>query len=137
MSDDPIVGFEEHGPITVGCVQSASVLDAMNVAQFGKEVQEHIRQRQGINLLLDFEKVEYLSSAVLTELLRIKRTIVEVQGTLRLCALNKEILKVFEITNLDRIFTIYENVGTALSRYERSIQVAEQEEAWERQHEDT
>ena len=135
MSDGTIVSFEEDEAITVARVEAASVLDALNVDQFGKEVQEYVRDHQGIHLLVDFQKVEYLSSAVLTALLRIKRAIAEGQGTMRLCALAKEIREVFELTNLDQIFVIDENRKKALPRYKRAIELAQQEEAWKGDHE--
>ncbi|HIJ66448.1 MAG TPA: STAS domain-containing protein [Candidatus Hydrogenedentes bacterium] len=137
MHDGSIVSFREDEGIAVATVEAASVLDALNVDQFGKEVQKYVRGNRGIHLLLDFQKVEYLSSAVLTELLRIKKAIAEMQGTMRLCALTKEIRKVFEITNLDQIFVIDHNVETALPRYRRALQVAAQEETWKQLHEES
>ncbi|MDX9975841.1 MAG: STAS domain-containing protein, partial [FCB group bacterium] len=107
MAQEPLVTFEEHPPITVGLILSTSVLDALNVTQFGNQVLAHIQGRTAVKLLLSFERVNYLSSAVLTELLRINEAVRELQGQLRLCALNSDIRKVFEITNLDRIFVIY------------------------------
>lgn len=130
MSQESLVKFEQHDEITVGTVYASSVLDAMNVSLFGKEVLEHVRDRRGIRLLLDFHKVEYLSSAVLTELLRISQACKENGGDVRLCGLNKDIRKVFEITNLDKMFTIYGPVEEAVSRYKRSLAVEAEEGAW-------
>jgi anti-sigma B factor antagonist len=132
MQQPPLVGFEERGAITEGLILSSSVLDSLNVSQFGNDVMAYIRNRPGINLLLNFERVNYLSSAVLTELLRINEAIQAVDGHLRLCALNKDIRKVFEITNLDKIFTIYGAPDEAHERFLRSLQVEAQEENWER-----
>jgi anti-anti-sigma regulatory factor len=71
MSDESLLVFENHGRIVEGRIQAASVLDALNVARFGAEVLGLVKAHPGINLLLDFTHVDYLSSAVLTELLRI------------------------------------------------------------------
>lgn len=132
MPQEPVVTFAESGPISVGAIQSPSVLDALNVTQFGNEVLAYIRQRPGLNLLLNFEQVNYLSSAVLTELLRINEAVQEAGGRLRLCALNRDIRKVFEITNLDRIFTIYGAPDEAEEKFRRSLQVEAEEETWDR-----
>ena len=69
MNDVDLVEFTERGAITVGVVQAGSVLDALNVAQFGASVLTYVKQHAGLRLLLDFHNVGYLSSAVLTELL--------------------------------------------------------------------
>ena len=82
--------------------------------------------------MLDFANVDYLSSAVLTELLRVNQAIQNAGGNLRLCGLKNDVRKVFEITNLDKVFTIYGESTQALKRFERSLDVAEQEDAWSR-----
>ncbi len=129
MSDGALVAFEQKARITVGRIQAASVLDAMNVARFGQDVMACVKAKPGLHLLLDFEQVDYLSSAVLTELLRINEGVKAVGGTFRLCGLNSDITKVFEITNLNKIFTIYQGPD-AVARYERSLNVVAQENAW-------
>ena len=130
-SRDQIVDFEEEGRIVVGTVRTSSVLSSINVAEFGNEVIAYIEARPGINLLLNFEHVDYLSSAVLTELLRINKAIEEAKGLLRLCGVSKVILEVFQITNLDKMFVIYHDDSSGgVRRFLRSLDVAAEEAAW-------
>ena len=130
-TEKAIIVYEEVGVITIGRIQSASVLDAMNVEQFGKELLDRVTQSEGIHLLLDFREVEYLSSAVLTELIRVHKGCEDRGGSLRLCALNADIHKVFEITNLDRYFTIYsDRAEEAARKFARSLTVEADEKAW-------
>jgi len=130
MSEEPLVSFTERGVITVGTIQAGSVLDAVNVTQFGKEVLDYVSGHPGLNLLLNFHAVEYLSSAVLTELLRVNQACKDGDGGLRLCSLNEDIRKVFEITNLDKMFVIYGAVDEAAMRYARSLTIEAEEQAW-------
>lgn len=126
-----IVDFVEEGAIHVGTIRTSSVLSALNVAEFGNEVVAFIEGRPGLNLLLSFEHVDYLSSAVLTELLRINKAIQEAKGQLRLCGVSKVILEIFQITNLDKMFTIYhDDVTGGLRRFQRSLEVAAEDAAW-------
>ena len=130
-SHDRIVDFVEEGKIVVGTIRTTSVLSAINVAEFGNEVVAYIAGHPGINLLLSFENVDYLSSAVLTELLRINKAIQEAQGQLRLCGVSKVILEIFQITNLDKMFAIYhDDVTGGVRRFLRSLEVAAEEAAW-------
>ena len=127
-----LLDFEEVGRVHVGTILSSSVLNPANVVEFGREVLEYINRNPGINLLLNFENVDYLSSSVLTELLKVNKAIESTHGRLRLCAVSPVILEVFEITNLNTVFTIpADGVSAALKRYERSLDVAAQEDAWE------
>ena len=128
---DRIVEFEVQGKIVVGTIRTTSVLSAINVAEFGNEVVAKIEGNTGINLLLSFENVDYLSSAVLTELLRINKAIQEALGQLRLCGVSKVILEIFQITNLDKMFAIYhDDVTGGVRRFMRSLEVAAEEAAW-------
>lgn len=127
-----IVDFEEHDKITVGTIRTSSVLSTINVAEFGNEVIAYIEAHPQINLLLNFENVDYLSSAVLTELLRINKAIETNRGQLRLCGVSKVILEVFQITNLDKMFVIYhDDVSGGVRRFQRALEIAAQEAAWE------
>ena len=131
VSDKALVEFEVRGAITIGAITAGSVLDAMNVSHFGAQVAEYVKREPGLRLLLDFHLVEYLSSAVLTELLRISQACKDGGGELRLCAINKDIAKVFEITNLDKLFTIYASrADDAVVKFARSLSIAAEESAW-------
>ncbi len=131
MSEQSLVVFSEDPPITIGRIRAASVLDAINVTNFGSDLANYVEKHPGLYLLLDFEDVDYLSSAVLTELLRINKLITESGGLFRLCALNPDIRKVFEITNLDKLFVIYESLDDGVRKFKRSLDIEAQQSAWD------
>ncbi len=131
MTQEPMLQFEEHGRITVAAIVSASVLDALNVNHFGEEARQYLVEHKGANLLLDFSRVNYLSSAVLTELLRLKDLAEADGGAVRLCALNDDIRTVFEITNLNKVFTIYKTREAGMESFERSLARAAESKAWD------
>ena len=128
-----IVTYREDGPVTVGTVSNSTMLDGSVVTQFGEQVIRALNGRKGLNLLLDFEQVEYLSSAALTELIKINDTVVAGGGTMRICGLKPPIQKVFEITRFDKSFDIQkgENVSHAIVRFKRAIQIGQEQDAWE------
>ena len=131
MAEASFLTFEERGPVTVGRIEAASVLDALNVSEFGGELLRFVRNHAGVNLLLDFERVDYLSSAVLTELLKVHQACADSGGGLRLCSLNPDIRKVFEITNLDQHFVIYEDLDGGMGRFLRSLDLAKEDQTWD------
>lgn len=131
MSEESLVHYEQDGPITVGLIKATSVLDAANVDRFGNDVMQYVKKHPNANLLLDFQHVDYLSSAVLTELIRIHNILEERKGQLRLCDLNRDIRKVFEITNLDKMFVIYDaDAAQSVKRFKRSLDIAAEDDAW-------
>lgn len=129
---DKLLTFKVTGRVTVGTILTSSVLSPTNVIEFGNTVVEHVSKNPGVNLLLNFEHVDYLSSAVLTELLRIHKSIEESKGKLRLTAVSRTILEVFEITNLNKMFTIHtDGLDADLTRFNRALDVEEKESSWE------
>lgn len=127
-----LVDFKESGRIVVGTVRASSVLSAINVAEFGRELLHFVEKKPRLNLLLNFEHVDYLSSAVLTELLRINKAVQEQDGQLRICAIAPSIREVFQITNLDKLFVLSEDDEESnVKRFERALDIAAQEAAWQ------
>ncbi len=126
MADDntPLVKYEAYGPITVGTLYNTSMLDGMTVTNFGNQVVKYVEQNPGIQLMLNFQNVKYLSSAALTELIRIADATKATNGKVRLCSLCNDIEKVFEITKFDKLFEIHkgESMETSLKRFRRSVE---------------
>jgi len=56
--------------------------------------------------VLDFRNVRFLSSNALGILVSFKRKADAAGGTLKLCCLDPDLLDLFRLTNLDRIFAI-------------------------------
>jgi len=101
------ITFDDYGPITVGTIEAVNMLDESNVREFGREVLAHVAGRPGGCLLLNFQHVAFLSSAAITELLRIQDACRPGGGQVRLCGLTDSIRSVFEITNLAKLFSVY------------------------------
>jgi len=131
-ASEALVEFRPGDRVTVGTIEGTSVLDGMNVSDFGNRVLQYVKDKPELHLLLNFENITYMSSAGLTELLRINEALQTTSGSVRLCNLTGDIRKVFQITNLDQMFAIHEdeNVESAVRRYERSLRVAADEDAW-------
>ena len=121
------ITFDKVTDITVGTVHAVDMLDDTNVHVFGDQVVAYVKEHPGLRLLLNFQHVIYLSSAAITELLRINDTCRAGKGEVRLCGLTETIRSVFEITNLARLFSVHpdDTLDTALARYERSLAVAQ------------
>lgn len=113
MSENALnLDFESKGSITVATIVNAKLLDATNVVSFRAMALDHVQAHEEINLLINFEHIQYMSSAGLTELLRINEVLKPRNRVVHLCGLNKDIYNVFRITNLDSIFVIHESDST-------------------------
>lgn len=91
------------------------ILEDMDIRALQETIMSVIESASGgVNMILDFRNVRFLSSAVLGLLIRISKRIYERDGRLKLCNINQKIYEVFKITRLTKTFDIYKDVDSAL-----------------------
>lgn len=71
----------------------------------------------GHKLIISFQNVEYLDSSFLGALVAILKKLLPLKGQLVLTHLNEDILNLFELTRLDKIFTIENNLEISLQKF--------------------
>ena len=109
--------IRERGDVTVVSFMDRKILDESNIEEIGRELLEMVQSRPGIKMMLDFENVQYLSSAALGKLITLNKRVAEKAGQLVLCSIKPQIYEVFQITKLNKIFDIAEDETTGLSRF--------------------
>lgn len=119
----PLVAFRRDAPIVIGTAAPESMQDLDSMKKFGDQVAGVVEEHPGLNLLLSFEKVEFLSSAALTELIRINDLLTKQKGRFSLCGLSPDMYKVFEITKLDKMFGLNrdEDVAASIQRFKSAV----------------
>jgi len=113
---------KEHKRIEVQQVDGAAVvrfvdrkiLDETNIQEIGQELFDLVDEEGARNLVLNFESVEYLSSAALGKLITLNKKVKQADGQLKLCAIKPPIFEVFVITKLNKLFDIYDTQAAAL-----------------------
>ena len=68
-------------------------------------------------ILVNFEKLHYISSAGLRILLAAAKQLKAADGELRICDLNEVVKEVFDISGFSTIFKIFENETQALEGF--------------------
>ena len=110
----PRISVEYSDNATVVSFVDEKILEEMDIRALQETIMSVIEQSKGINLILDFGNVRFLSSAVLGLLIRISKRVYEQDGRLRLCSINPKIYEVFKITRLTQTFDIYKDVESAI-----------------------
>jgi len=108
---------QPQGDVTVVYFTERKILDELNVKEVGDELFELVDRHQKTKLLVNFENVDYLSSAALGKLITLDKKLREASGELRLCSIGDAILEVFRITKLDSLFQILPNEQDALASF--------------------
>ncbi|MCY2963709.1 MAG: STAS domain-containing protein [Planctomycetota bacterium] len=111
------IDIEEVNGVTIARFTDKKILDESNIQIIGNQLFSLIDDDHRQKVVLDFSNVEYLSSAALGKLITLDKKVKAAQGELRLCAIRKDILEVFKITRLDKLFKIMETRDKALDKF--------------------
>ena len=108
---------EDIGDVTVVNFVDKKILDEQNIQIIGEQLFSLVDELGRRKILLNFQNVEFLSSAALGKLITLNRKLQGVQGRLVMCAIAKEIREVFEITKLDKLFKIFPDEQAGLQAF--------------------
>ena len=108
---------EDSGDVAVVQFVDKKILDEQNIQMIGDDLFRLVDELGRRKLLLNFGNVEFLSSAALGKLITLNKKSQTSGGKLVMCKIAKEILEVFEITKLDKLFTILPDEQAALQAF--------------------
>ena len=112
----PLSVSEEKG-IRVINFTNNKILDEGNIAAIQDTLNVLIDENENPRLLLDFATVDHLSSAALGMLINVNNRVKQQNGQLRLSNIKPQIMEVFEITKLNKLFKILPTRADALASY--------------------
>lgn len=114
MNKPDYVKFEVSGNVAIAELQTAKILDEEVINQIENQIDKQMNDLAMVSLVLDFSRVQFLTSSFLGYLIRLQKNISDNKGQLRLCGINEKIEGIFKITRLDKIFDIHEDSQRAL-----------------------
>jgi anti-sigma B factor antagonist len=89
-------------------------LDTYNCGQLRSALVEQVEQGHS-RIIVDMSAVEYIDSTGLGSLVGGLKRVSEHGGAMKIVCDNPQIVKVFEITGLDKVFAIYKTQEAALA----------------------
>lgn len=116
-SSDQRLDIDEIGSVTVARFIDKKILDEANIELVGRELFALVDSDRRVQIVLDFNLVEYLSSAALGKLITMHKKVLSAGGKLRLCNIHKDILEVFQLTRLDQVLTLCKTLDDALETF--------------------
>ena len=105
---------EMVGDVTVVTFVDKKILDEQNIQIIGEQLFDLVDNQGRKKILLNFANVEFLSSAALGKLITMNKKMQAAAGKLAMCKIAREIMDVFEITKLDKLFKIFKDEQAAL-----------------------
>jgi anti-sigma B factor antagonist len=106
------------GHATLVELTDKKILDEVNIAQIGEQLNGLASKDPEPRLVLDFSAVQHMSSSALGMLITLHKRVREKKGELRLCNIQPGIYEVFVITRLNEIFKICKDRPEAMKGLE-------------------
>ncbi|MBX7168355.1 MAG: STAS domain-containing protein [Pirellulales bacterium] len=117
MSVHRRLDVSEVGDVAVVHFVDRKILDEQNIQDLGLELFQLVETENRKKILLNFNTVDFLSSAALGKLITLDKKVKAHGGTLKLCNIRPEIYEVFAITKLNKMFDIREDEAEALEAF--------------------
>ncbi|ARN57573.1 STAS domain-containing protein [Sedimentisphaera salicampi] len=109
--NNPVVSVRYAGKVVIVEITIPRLLEDAQILSLEETLNPLVEECRPTKMIIDFSRVEHLSSSALGVLIRINSEIKKQGGFLSLCGINKRILEIFKITKLDQVFTIRKDVS--------------------------
>lgn len=104
------VTYESVGGVVVVSVRGE--LDASNVSEFKRDVTP--RLEPGVKVLFDMSQLRFVDSSGLGAMISCLRHATAGGGELKMCCMPKQVLALFELVRMNRVFDIHSTREEAL-----------------------
>jgi len=105
----------KSGEVAVMTMQKEEIT-MYEIDKVKKEFSE-VLEKESKNLLVDFKKLNFISSLVLAALVFVNKKVREKNGKLKFCELKDKVKEMFEITDLDKVFETYPTENEAFAKF--------------------
>jgi anti-sigma B factor antagonist len=109
--------MSDVGDVTVVRFVDRKILDELNIQELGQELFQLVEEDHKTRLLLNFQQVEFLSSAALGKLITLDKKVKAHGGKMKFSNIRPEIYEVFAITKLNKLFDIKDDEADALAAF--------------------
>lgn len=105
---------KRYGKVVVVEFIDSAITDFQQIADISDDLSGLV-ENGDVYLILDFSNVKFLSSQALGMIIKLRHRVDEKGGFIILVGLRKNILKIFKLTRMDRLFPIYNTRDEALA----------------------
>jgi len=103
---EPKIKVEYGTDVTIATFEEATILQEQQIRELEAALLSAVQKNEDRKLVLNFEHVQFMSSAFLGLLVKVHKRVIEAGGRLQILNLDPKIYKIFEITRLTNVFDI-------------------------------
>jgi anti-sigma B factor antagonist len=109
--------FQEIEDVLVVYFTDAKILDETRIAQIGQELMTAVGSASQKKMLVNFQGVQFMSSAMIGKLVLLSKKCKTDEVTLKLCCIQANVMEVFKITRLNKVFEIHDTEDKAVKSF--------------------
>jgi anti-sigma B factor antagonist len=114
----PIDHFAKDDVLTIRILDERLV-DPEQLKRLFDDLHALLGKSEERQVVLDFTPVKFMASAMLSKLVAFQKKCAEFQAKLKLCSVSPEIMQVFKITKLNKVFDIQPDEATARKSFSK------------------
>jgi anti-sigma B factor antagonist len=113
-----MLDIQEKNDVVVVAFKQVKILDEATIRQIGEEF-KNLTMEAAANrkLLLNFQKVEFMSSSMIGQIIRLNKQCKNDKVKLKLCTISPNIMEVFNLMRLHKVLQIHADEEEALESF--------------------
>ncbi len=100
------IDIKKIGDVTIAVCRDMKLNDDLVIQEWGDQLLDQLETQKCPKLLVNFERVLFMSSSALRALITLNKKAKETGAALILCCIDDNIMEAFRITRLDTVFQI-------------------------------
>jgi anti-anti-sigma factor len=114
----PIDSYAKDDILTIR-IQDERLVDPEQLKRLFDDLYALLGKTDSQQVVLDFSGVKFMASAMLGKLVALQKKCEEYRAKLKLCSVTPDILQVFKITKLNKVFDIQADEATARKSFSK------------------
>ncbi len=110
------IKINQHSTIKEAIITDTSKLNVIIAEQFKEEIKAHLTN-SNTKLIINLENISFIDSSGFGALISILKLARNNDCKLKLCNINHELLEMFELIHLHKVFDIEKNLTTAINNF--------------------
>ena len=113
-----LLDIQDKDGVVVVTFKQVKILDETTIRQIGEEFKNlTIEAAADKKLLLNFERVEFMSSSMIGQIIRLNKQCKNDKVRLKLCSIKPSIMEVFNLMRLHKVLQIHAEEDEALEAF--------------------
>lgn len=114
----PIDSYAKDDILTIR-IQDERLIEPEQLKRLFDDLYTLLGKTDSQQIVLDFSGVKFMASAMLGKLVALQKKCEEYRAKLKLCSVTPDILQVFKITKLNKVFDIQSDEATARKSFSK------------------